>query len=550
MSCEGQRRRPSFNTALASALLVGASWSQVPQPRSPVEQDTLMREIPEMALPYVPAPQRQPPCDGNRHTLIIDIDADGDLDLLYEPNAWRGVRLFLNDGDGRLAEETAQRIPVPLLTPNAWRICAGDIDGDGDLDLVGGTDTGAYAPRYVQGLVYMNDGTAHFSDESAARLPSIQVYPYSRQSCTALGDFDGDGDLDLVFGGNFSPYEDRSIRLLRNDGLGNFSYDPAATPVDRGAIASHSGHLFEVDVDADGDLDLLGNGPGIPVWLNDGSGRFTDARLTHVHPMPAISTLAIAIADFDRDGDPDLVASRAFVGGLPYLYLNDGRGHFYDATATQLDPRGQASAGLRAGDLDGDGDLDFLSTAQTMASNFPGGEFWFENDGQGRFTIDAEHRIFPLVLNGGSYDSGIADFDGDGDLDCVITDSGIAPYGICRTRYYQNTTRQTWGATRAAIGAPWQVAVAARQGEQALLAYGLLTATQMLPGLGRLRLDPSTLLLHPSLLTMGPTHSATATIPIPNLPQLRGMALHAQALVFHADGSARLTNLWSEAAIR
>ncbi|MCC6781250.1 MAG: hypothetical protein IT457_00280, partial [Planctomycetes bacterium] len=81
MKRRATRSRAALGAALASALLVGASWSQVPQPRSPAEQATLMREIPEMALANVPIPQRQPPCDANRHNVIVDIDADGDLDL-------------------------------------------------------------------------------------------------------------------------------------------------------------------------------------------------------------------------------------------------------------------------------------------------------------------------------------------------------------------------------------------------------------------------------------------------------------------------------------
>ncbi|MBI5849952.1 MAG: VCBS repeat-containing protein [Planctomycetes bacterium] len=547
--------RTTSSILLAVAgLFANSVLAQTPAP-APVatpEQTALMREIPLMALPYEPVPQRQPPCDGNRHILVIDIDRDGDSDLLFEPIGWRGIRLMLNDGDGHFVEETAARIPVDPVTPNAWRICAGDIDGDGDLDIVAGTDQGGYAPRYVQGLIYINDGTTHFTSEGAARLPSIQVYRYTSQNCTALADFDGDGDLDLVLGGRYSIYYDRSIRLLRNDGRGYFTYDPNATGVDGAVSSSYEGYLFPFDADGDGDMDLYGNSVsgGIALWLNDGTARLTDARRSHFLPGPAGSTFGVAAADVDGDGDPDLVATRGGSRGVPMLYLNDGIGHFHDASATHVDPRGVGDVALRCADFDGDGDQDFVTTVQTLPYTYPGGEQSFLNDGTGHFTLDVAHEVFPLVLNGGVAAFGIGDFDSDGDLDTLIPDSGIMPYAQCRTRYYLNTTRQVWAENRPTIGSPWRVVVAARQGELALVAYSVLSATHLWPPMGRLRLDPATMLVSPSILTMGADHLVVTTIPIPNLPLLQGLPLHAQALVMHRNGSARLTNLWSEAAIR
>lgn len=525
----------------------GAASAQgtAPMPVAPAQDATLMRQLAGMELPYEVIPQRNPPCDANRHLVVVDIDADGDQDVLFEPIAWRGIRLMLNDGDGHFVEETATRIPVDPVTPNAWRICVGDIDGDGDLDIVAGTDQGGYAPRYIQGLVYINDGTTHFTSEGAARLPSIQAYPFSANHVTALADFDGDRDLDLVLGGRFYPAIDRSIRLLRNDGRGYFTYDPSATPADRAVSASHSGQLFEFDAEGDGDIDLYGN--YVALWINDGTGRFMDGRFNRIHLVAPRASLAVAALDADGDGDPDLVMTGS---GVPSLLLNDGTGNFHDVTATHVDSRGRSGMALRCADFDGDGDQDFVTTVQTLPYTYPGGEQSFLNDGTGHFTLDVAHEVFPLVLNGGVDDYGIGDFDGDGDLDTLIPDSGVMPYAQCRTRYYLNTTRHVWAEDRPTIGTPWRVVVAARQGELALVAYGVLTATNLWPPMGRLRLDPATILVSGSILTMGADHLAVTAIPIPNLPLLQGLPLHAQALVVHRNGAARLTNLWSEAAIR
>ncbi|MBI5849650.1 MAG: VCBS repeat-containing protein, partial [Planctomycetes bacterium] len=383
----------------AISLVLGTAPAQnAPVPVRAVHERTLYREVSGVALPYQAIPQRNPPCDGNRHVVVVDIDADGDLDLVIEPNGWRGIRIMLNDGDGRFVEETATRIPVPPVPVNAWRICVGDIDGDGDLDIAAGTDQGGYAPRYLQGLVYINDGTAHFSDESAARLPLYANYSFSLNSVTAMADFDRDGDLDLVLGGGFPQANyDRSIRLLRNDGRGYFTFDPSATPVDRGASTSVSGHFFEYDIDGDGDMDIVGNrlGAGIALWLNDGTGRFSDGRYTRFSIPPSFSSQNVRAGDVDADGDLDLVATRAYNWTVPYLYLNDGRGYFTDVSASHVDARGLGDVGLRMADFDADGDLDFLTTIQTNSYTYPGGENLFLNDGTGHFTLDVEQRMFP-----------------------------------------------------------------------------------------------------------------------------------------------------------
>src|SRR4030095_11115312 len=115
-----------------------------------------------------------------------DVDGDGDLDLVVG-NAYLQSRLYLNDGIGTYTDAPASRMPVGSY--NTSSLALGDVDRDGDLDLVVGN-------AYQQSLLYLNNGTGTFTDATASRMP---VGSYETRSL-ALGDVDGDGDLDLVVG--------------------------------------------------------------------------------------------------------------------------------------------------------------------------------------------------------------------------------------------------------------------------------------------------------------------------------------------------------------
>ncbi|HKB15584.1 MAG TPA: VCBS repeat-containing protein, partial [Planctomycetota bacterium] len=146
----------------------------------------------------------------------------------------------------------------------AHAIAKGDVDGDGDIDfLLGYAQPSTFAvPAGRQNLLLLNDGSGRLTD-ATANLP--QVLDVTRG--LALGDSDGDGDLDALVGNVGS----EPTRLLLNDGSGAFSPSPTPLPV---AVEDTAGVAFG-DVDANGDLDLLtaaGPSGGIRLLLNDGSG--------------------------------------------------------------------------------------------------------------------------------------------------------------------------------------------------------------------------------------------------------------------------------------
>ena len=187
---------------------------------------------------------------------------------------------------------------VPALQRTTQDLALADVDADGDPDLFAGNEDG--------NLLFINDGTGHFTDESAARLP--QGVDMETRKVT-FGDADGDNDPD-VFLSNvvFITGKNPQNRLYLNDGSGHFS-DATAThlPVD----SDHTIDAIFEDADLDGDLDLvLGNVFGAPlrVYKNDGAGVFTDATVAVLGQEYAIDALGLIAADLNGDGLRDLYA--------------------------------------------------------------------------------------------------------------------------------------------------------------------------------------------------------------------------------------------------
>ena len=263
-----------------------------------------------------------------------DVDGDGDLDAFVANGNAQPNRVWLNDGSGTFTDSSQS-----LGSSMSGSVTLGDVDGDGDLDAFVANDEEA-------NRVWLNDGSGTFTDSS-------QSLGSSRSRSVTLGDVDSDGDLD-AFVANFLG---QGNRVWLNDGSGTF------TDSSQYLGSSSSLGVTLGDVDGDGDLDAFVANTyrqGNRVWLNDGSGTFTDSSQS----LGSSWSRSVTLGDVDGDGDLDAfvanASSNSFVAKTSNsqanrVWLNDGSGTFTDSSQS-LGSSGSRSVTL--GDVDGDGDLD------------------------------------------------------------------------------------------------------------------------------------------------------------------------------------------------
>ena len=420
-------------------------------------------------------------------------------------------RLYRNDGRGEFTEAVGA-LPVDLDPTTS--LAVGDVDGDGDIDLVVGNGDDYYAYGR-QNRLYLNDGNGVFSDVTSSRLPAVQDLTHD----LALGDVDGDGDLDLVVANSYSPN-----RLYLNDGAGVFTDVTAAQM----PPTFHARSIRFGDVDADGDLDLVvGNWGQNQLLRNGGSGIFQDVTASCL-PTDSDFTQAIDLGDVDADGDLDLVIGNGhYWDAQNRLYRNDGGGTFVDVTASHLPATPDKTAGVHFADLDLDGDLDLLSVQRNAIR-------LYANDSAGSFSDVTTSRI-----------------DGDGDLDVVLGCSFYQttwsfPGGF--EYLLRNLQRQLHEPSAPTTGQTYTLDVYARDPQPSLfdvaLPYLSTASAYATPSpFGMIGIDISQAVGLPPTLVPQAAGVASVQVLIPNNPALVGLDLHAQALLVPYPLPPRLTNV-------
>ncbi len=314
---------------------------------------------------------------GNETTRDVDLgDLDGDGDIDAFAVNWEPDKIWLNDGHGNFTDSGQN---PDRENSNGRDVELGDLDGDGDLDaFVADSGIAPWDPYYRCNSVWLNDGHAHFTD-------SGQCLGDSESFDVALGDLDGDGDLD-AFVANYGLQPEDEIWL--NDGSGNFTDSGQRL----GSTASYDVELG--DLDGDGDLDaLVVDDYGSRIWVNDGNAVFTERGLGMGYAW------SCALGDVDADGDLDAaVANLRGTTQTGRIWLNDGHGSFTDSGTNLWNP---PNYDPELGRLDGDGDLDVFLTGHPDT-------VWF-NDGRGVFS-DSGQRLD----NSRGVDVELADLTGDG----------------------------------------------------------------------------------------------------------------------------------------
>jgi len=338
-------------------------------------------------------------------------DVDGDGDLdAVIAVEYERNRLLINNGDGVFSDLSTERLQF------SWRdsedVGIADFDGDGDLDLVFVSEED-YFDEF-----FLNDGQGYFSGADDRLADSSGI-----SNALHVADIDTDGDADLVIGNAGLNH------LLLNDGQGWFEFD-----FDRLPWRTATTQDVELaDIDGDGDLDLMeGNENDNRVLLNDGDGYFeyADGRIElRVSPE---ETREVDLADVDCDGDLDVYFANVHLSVVESdpqdrLLINNGRGYFSDETTERLPVEAFDTWEVDFIDVDCDGDLDIITGNGELYWR-PGitsvlvGEdpfLVYLNDGRGYF-VDGTDQVFPPGVQGYGWDVAAGDVNGDGAIDLFL----------------------------------------------------------------------------------------------------------------------------------
>ena len=330
---------------------------------------------------------------GASAVLAVDMDADGDMDLVYTSIDDHTVGWYNNmDGAGTFS---LSPIIVSTNTIGASDVTAGDYDTDGDVDLAvasSGDNTVSWFPSSNNGQTF---------GPRKILAPSV---PGARAVVTA--DIDNDLNPDLVSAASLSIFW-----YPNTDGLGTFMTALVVT-----STADNVQDVAVADIDGDGDLDILSasEADNTVAWHEnmDGMGSF-GPRLAISTDIAGVS--GVAVADIDGDGDLD-VASAAARANTVGWYNNTNPPPFFDSSREVTTATPDVSF-LLAVDIDNDGDLDLATVSQggnTLA--------WFPNeDGFGTFGP----QITLSTTMGGAVCVAAADVDNDGDVDLAVAAQGL-----------------------------------------------------------------------------------------------------------------------------
>ena len=326
---------------------------------------------------------------------LADLDGDGDLDAVVADRLGPD-EVFVNDGAGGFAE---RRI-VPDGAFGLGRVHLGDLDGDGDVDL------------FSVNQIWLNDGAANFT-----LSPNGTTFG----SAEALADLDGDGDLDLFFGRSGGGLGVGDAVWL-NDGNGSFTDSGQALG------AANTLDVALGDLDGDGDLDAItthnrDTGPPVAdqVWLNDGTGQFVAGAQTF-YAGTTERMERVELADLDGDGHLDAFFSwQGEIGTSRHTWFGQGDGTFVEGSQDIdlgiLIPGYELRPIFEFGDLDGDGDVDLFVSATSLLGPEDRDTIWL-NQGDGTFV--ATYYLGANIAGAVA----LGDLDGDGALDAFVGTKG------------------------------------------------------------------------------------------------------------------------------
>jgi len=404
------------------------------------EQGTLELATESVVEGEIPTTER-----GFRQIIPADFNNDGELDLFFESHGgeppcdgggvecWLGGAnsLLLSDGNGKLVNVSGTNLPAHSSFTHGSSV--GDFDKDGDIDIwvnnLGGS------PLYNPEFSYLleNDGQGVFSVIADTSDPDWHVPIAGRNGVLPAGDLggfwsftvdaEGDGDLDLGLGWSWGLQ--RNIVLL-NDGTGSFDMPEGESfPSPRDFGPAYIQHAVVHDLNGDSLDDVLLHQmraedftePMIQLLISNGDGTFRDETATR-YPMEVHEGASdIELHDLDKDGHKDIFHNISFTDGWRVdVRINDGEGYF---RALDEDWVSGMSWNWIALDVDGDGDIDFLSCDDGIGvalhkMRTPFGADQDGDDGDNRLIGGAHDNVFRGLAGNDVLDGGLGNDDLDG----------------------------------------------------------------------------------------------------------------------------------------
>ena len=316
--------------------------------------------------------------------FAIDIDGDGDMDVVSASSDDDKIAWYENDGNGTFG--TQQIIATSASGVNS--IVATDMDGDGDIDVLSSFDNNKIA-------WYENNGNGTFGTQQIITTNAVGV------NAVFASDMDGDGNMDVL-----SSF-DNNIAWYKNNGNGTFGTLQII------ATISEPQYVLASDIDGDGDMDVISSSYNKIAWYEntDGTGTFGTQQIITTSLQFAHSVIA---TDIDGDGDMDVLSasnSDGYDNKIAWYENTDSNGIF--GTQQIITTNAIGAASVFASDIDGDGDMDVLS-----ASYGDDKIAWYRNiNGNGTFGTQQIITTSPASPN-----SVLAsDIDGDGNKDVLFS---------------------------------------------------------------------------------------------------------------------------------
>ncbi|MCP4902652.1 MAG: VCBS repeat-containing protein [bacterium] len=357
--------------------------------------------------------------DGTARLALGDLDGNGTLDVTIVGFDAGEARHFSNDGNGSWTETI---VASGLHSP--WSVRVGDIDGDGDGDILVGqrSDDPANAE-----IIWYENPTNGINPSWVAH-PVVAASFFNSRGL-ALADMNRDGHLDVVYIGDNSS-GDCWVEWIENDGSPDdgwgTSYSISTSPDDANSLAVS-------DMDADGDLDVVITDKGLNqvVWYeNDGAPDWDE----HLIDVVLGGTRAAAVGDIDGDGVVDVVVAE--MDDSEVSWYGRGSGGTWVQTTVTTSLAGAMDVVLV--DMDMDGDFDILAAGWTSNAMS-----WYDNT-SGDGSSWTQRTVDGSFDGAGGLAAGDVDGDGDPDVFASSFHDGIAVFWRNRTchRSFSNESRQ------------------------------------------------------------------------------------------------------------